>query len=92
MYGKIQTTYKDKALHRLKIIHGAVRGLQKMVEDEAYCVDILTQSSAIQEALKSFDAVMLENHLSTHVPPQLTRKKKNKALSELLRLYKFSKK
>jgi DNA-binding FrmR family transcriptional regulator len=56
---------KDKEAHlkRLRRIEGQVRGLQRMVEDEAYCIDILTQVSASTKALQSFALQLLEEHL-----------------------------
>ena len=53
--------------NRLKRIEGQVRGVQKMLEDEAYCTDILTQVSAIQSALNAFNKALLENHIRTCV-------------------------
>jgi len=92
MKGEIESTRKKKAIHRLKIIEGAVRGLMKMVENEEYCIEILTQSLSLQESLKSFDAVMLENHLHCHVVKQMRSKDTAKPIKELLKLYKLHKK
>lgn len=58
--------YKD-LLNRLRRIEGQVRGVEKMVENDAYCVDILTQVSAITAALNSFNKVLLANHIRTCV-------------------------
>lgn len=52
---------------RLNRIEGQVRGIRKMVEEERYCVDILTQVSAIQSALNSFSECLLSNHIHTCV-------------------------
>ena len=57
----------QKALRRLKNIEGQVRGIQKMVEDQKYCVDILTQISAVRAALKSVGMVVLRRHVETCV-------------------------
>ena len=54
-------------IHRLNRIEGQVRGIRKMVENEAYCVDILTQVSAIQSALNAFSKELLGNHIKTCV-------------------------
>ena len=89
MKGSIAPETKKKAIHRLKIMEGAVRGLQKMVADEKYCVDILTQTSAIQESLKGFDALMLENHVRSHIVSMVKAGKVDKAVSELKTLYKY---
>jgi len=83
---------KKKVERRLKIIEGQVRGLQKMVDDEKYCVDIITQASAIRSALSSVEDAMLENHLSSHVVEQMKGGSQKKAVSEILEVYKLSKK
>ncbi|NQV92901.1 metal-sensitive transcriptional regulator [Candidatus Kaiserbacteria bacterium] len=83
---------KKKLQRRLKIIEGQIRGLQKMVEDGEYCVDIITQTSAVRQALSSFEDVMLENHLSTHVVEQMKSGKHKRAIEEILSVYKLSKK
>ena len=54
---------KDAYLKRLRRIEGQVRGLQRMVEEEQYCIDILTQVSAATKALQSFSLELLEEHL-----------------------------
>ena len=61
MYG--YTPNKDDYLKRLRRIEGQVRGLQKMVEDDKYCIDILTQVSAATGALQSVALGLLEDHL-----------------------------
>ncbi|MCD7830128.1 MAG: metal-sensing transcriptional repressor [Clostridiales bacterium] len=54
-------------IHRLNRIEGQVRGVRRMVEEDCYCVDILTQVSAITAALNSFNKVLLGNHIRTCV-------------------------
>ena len=54
-------------MNRLKRIEGQVRGLQRMLEEDAYCPDILTQASAVSSAINSFCRVLLTNHLRTCV-------------------------
>lgn len=54
---------KDKNLKRLRRIEGQVRGLQKMVEGDRYCADILTQISSVQEALRAVGRELMRNHL-----------------------------
>ena len=61
-YGYIHR--KDDYLKRLRRIEGQARGLQRMVEDEKYCIDILTQVSAMTKALQSVALGLLEEHLS----------------------------
>jgi CsoR family transcriptional regulator, copper-sensing transcriptional repressor len=57
------TPGKDDYLRRLRRIEGQVRGLEKMVEDDKYCIDILTQVSAATRALQSVALGLLEDHL-----------------------------
>ena len=83
---------KSKAIRRLKIIEGQIRGLQKMVEEESYCVDIITQASAIKEALSGVEDLILENHLSTHVIEQIKGGKADQAVKEILKVYKLAQK
>lgn len=83
---------KRKLTRRLKIIEGQVRGLQKMADEGAYCVDVITQSSAVRSALSAVEDLMLENHLSTHVVEQIKSGKHKKAVTEVLEVYKLSKK
>lgn len=54
---------KKKNLDRLRRIEGQVRGLHKMVEEDRYCADILTQISSVQEALRSVSRELMRNHL-----------------------------
>lgn len=61
-----------------------------MVEEEQYCVDIITQSSAIKEALSGVEDLILENHLSTHVLHQIKGGKEQKAVAEILKVYKLA--
>jgi DNA-binding FrmR family transcriptional regulator len=56
---------KRRALQRLKRIEGQIRGLQRMVEEERYCADILTQVAAVQESLRSTSRLLLRNHLQS---------------------------
>ena len=58
--------YKN-LIHRLNRIEGQVRGIKGMVENDAYCTDILTQVSAVSAALNSFNKVLLANHIKTCV-------------------------
>ncbi|MFD5337132.1 metal-sensitive transcriptional regulator [Streptomyces hawaiiensis] len=54
---------KDEHLKRLRRIEGQIRGLQRMVDEDVYCIDILTQVSASTKALQSFALQLLEEHL-----------------------------
>ena len=83
-------TVKERTTHRSKIIEGQLKGLQKMIDEEAYCMDILTQSLAIQKSLASLNKLVLENHITTHIQAMMAsgdEKQQEKALSELSQLY-----
>ena len=58
---------RKKLMNRLKRIEGQVRGLQKMLENDAYCADILTQSAAVNAAINAFNQDLLARHLHTCV-------------------------
>ncbi len=83
---------KKKLARRLKIIEGQIKGLQKMVEEDAYCVDVITQTSAARHALSSVEDVMLENHLEEHAQYQIKGSQSKKAMKEILGVYKLAKK
>ena len=59
----VDPAIKERNQKRLRRIEGQVRGLQKMVEEERYCADILVQISSVQEALRSVGRELLRNHL-----------------------------
>ena len=78
-------------INRLKRIEGQIRGLQKMVEEDKYCIDVITQTSAIRNALKGVEDVLLESHLSSCVVNQIKSGKQKKAVEEILKVYKLKK-
>lgn len=59
----VDPAVKARTLTRLKRIEGQVRGLQRMVDDERYCADVLTQLSSVQEALRAVGRELLRHHL-----------------------------
>jgi len=83
---------KKTVTRRLKILEGQIRGLQKMVQAEKYCVDIITQLSAARQALSGVEDLILENHLSTHVLEQVRSAKGARVVREMLRVYRLAKK
>ncbi len=78
---------KNQANRRINIIKGQLDGLMKMIEEDEYCTDLLDQSFAIQNSIKSLDALILERHLRIHVADQFGNQKE-KAIKELLKLFK----
>ena len=79
---------RSQALRRLKIISGQVQALQKQIEDDRYCMEVLDLSLSIQKALRSLDGLVIEGHLRTHVVQQMTGGEEERAIKELLKLYK----
>ena len=55
----------ESALKRLKTAEGHIRGIQRMVEEEAYCIDVIRQIQAVQAALNKISAMILEEHLNS---------------------------
>jgi DNA-binding FrmR family transcriptional regulator len=84
---RARMTAKEKALHRVRIIQGHVRAIEKMLEDDQYCMDVLHQSLAVQKALRKMDQELLRNHLDHCVVRQIREGQEKKAAEELLKLY-----
>jgi DNA-binding FrmR family transcriptional regulator len=83
---------KNNITNRLRRVEGQIRGIQKMVEEGRYCVDVITQSSAVRSALSAVEDLMLENHLSEHVIHQMKQGQEKKAVEEIIGIFKKSKK
>lgn len=64
---------RKKLMNRLNRIEGQVRGVKKMLEEEQYCVDILTQVSAIQAALNAFNKELLSSHIHSCVVEEIQK-------------------
>lgn len=62
-HGYIKAKDKEKIQNRLRRIEGQVRGVQRMVDDEVYCVDVLTQISSIVSAVEKVGALLLKDHV-----------------------------
>lgn len=77
-----ETEFKD-LMNRLKRIEGQVRGIENMLENNAYCTDILIQVSAVNSALNSFNKVLLGNHIKTCVAENI-RNGKDEVIDELM--------
>ena len=83
---------KEKLLRRLRLIEGQVRGLQRMVGEDKYCVDIITQTSAVKQALSNLEDILLEGHLSHCVVEQVKNGQVEKAKKEILKVYQLKRK
>jgi len=84
---------KKRALHRARILEGQLRGVTRMIEDEDYCVDIITQTLAIQNSLRSLNKLLVENHLRTHVAHKFDagEAQREEAIEELLTVFELQK-
>lgn len=85
-------TNKEKMARRLRIIEGQVRGLREMVEKDTYCIDIIAQSSAAKQGLSNVEDMLMEHHLSHCVVKQIKDGTPDKAVSEVLKVYKLKRK
>lgn len=83
---------KHKLTRRLKIIEGQVRGLREMIEKDKYCIDVITQSSAVKQGLSNVEDILLEGHLSHCVIDQVKSGQNKKAVGEMLKVYKLKRK
>ena len=70
--------YKKKSLDRLKRAKGQIDGIVRMIEDDKYCADVITQMLALQGALKGVTPLLLESHLNTCGAENLNSKNKQK--------------
>jgi DNA-binding FrmR family transcriptional regulator len=82
----------QKIVRRLQIIEGQVRGLREMIEKDAYCIDIITQSSAAKQGLSNVEDMLMEEHLSHCVIKQIQSGSTRKAIGEILKVYKLKRK
>lgn len=83
---------KDKLARRLKIIEGQIRGLQDMVANDTYCIDIITQTSAVKQALSGVEDSLMEYHLSACAVDQMRAGNATKTQAEILKVYRLKRK
>lgn len=82
-------SHKELLIRRLKIIEGQVRGLQEMVQNDIYCIDVITQTSAVKQGLSNLEDLLLENHLGSCILQQMKSGQTDKATQEILQVYKL---
>lgn len=92
VYTLYMKTDKQKLIKRLKIIEGQVRGLQNMIDKDTYCIDVITQTSAIKQGLSGVEDELLKGHLGHCVVNQIKRGETDKATKEILKVYQLKKK
>jgi DNA-binding FrmR family transcriptional regulator len=81
---------KQQLVNRLKSMEGHMRGVQRMVEEDAYCIDVLKQTQAIQRALEKFNSIILANHLNGCVTTALRGEQpeeRERVVHELLQVF-----
>jgi DNA-binding FrmR family transcriptional regulator len=76
---------KEDMLKRLRRIEGQVKGIQKMIEEDKYCIDILTQVAAVRAAISKVGSLMLEKHSMTCIQNAVSNEDKERSLAELAR-------
>lgn len=84
--------HTSKILRRLKVIEGQVRGIQEMIEKGRYCIDVITQTSAVKQALSGVEDALLEGHLDHCVVEQIQKGQITKAKGEILKVYRLKRK
>jgi DNA-binding FrmR family transcriptional regulator len=83
---------KSRVIRRLKILEGQIRGLEEMVEKDTYCIDVITQTSAVKQGLSNIEDLLLENHLGGCILRQVKSGQTEKAKEEILKVYKLKRK
>ncbi len=84
--------YKSELDARLASIEGHIKGIRKMVQDDAYCVDVIRQIFAVERALQRFEAELLRGHLSTCVPGGFKQGRHDAAIDDLTELFQLARK
>lgn len=86
--------HKDtkRTVSRLNRIIGQLQGIQKMIEDDTYCIDIITQTSAVKSAISSLEDEMLQSHLSHCFNVPENKGKLKKMQEEIIKVYKLKRK
>ncbi len=85
-------TDKKMLQDRLATIEGHIKGIRKMVDDSAYCVDVLKQTFAVERALQRFESELLKGHLATCVPAGFKEGRNAAMIGELTELFELSRK
>lgn len=81
----------NQIINRLKIAEGHLRKVREMVEKNAYCIDVLHQSQAVEAALKEIDTMLLNNHLKTCVVKAIKDGKSKEVIDEVMAVFKKTK-
>lgn len=69
-----------------------MRGLQEMIDDDTYCIDVITQTSAVKQGLSNIEDILLEGHLAHCAVHQIKSGKEQQAVAEILKVYQLKRK
>lgn len=86
------TNTQQAIVRRLKILEGQVRGLQDLVSKGVYCIDIITQTSAVKQGLSHVEDLLMEGHLGMCVLNQMKTGQAEQVKQEILKVYKLKRK
>lgn len=75
---------KEQSLKRLRKIEGQIKGLMKMIDDEKYCIDLITQVNAMRRALEKVALIIMKRHIESCVTESVREKKGNQKIDELI--------
>ena len=88
----VQDSTRAESLKRLRYIEGHLNGVRRMIEEDAYCVDILKQSFAVRRAIEKLEQIMLEGHLRCCVVEGIRDGREEQVVGELSELYELANK
>jgi CsoR family transcriptional regulator, copper-sensing transcriptional repressor len=91
----MENEHRKKVLSRLKNIEGHIRGIERMVADDTYCIDVVRQTLAVQRALDKVNALIMQNHLQECVTTAIQsadEKRRQQVINEIVEVFGMSKK
>jgi len=83
---------KQDTLRRMKNVEGHVRGIERMLENDAYCIDVIRQIQAVQAALTKISVSVLDDHMQTCLTNSLDGEKRDQMLREITEVYEMASK
>lgn len=84
---KKELTPKQNASRRLRIVDGHIKKIIEMIDNDTYCIDILQQTSAVKNAIKKTEEILLMNHMNSCVAKAVNSSGKEKAIEELAKVF-----
>jgi DNA-binding FrmR family transcriptional regulator len=91
----MENEHRKKVLSRLKNIEGHIRGIERMVADDTYCIDVVRQTLAVQRAIDKVNSLIMQNHLQECVTTAIQgtdEKRRQQVISEIVEVFEMSKK